>query len=209
MLPRLNQMASSIVSANRHHAGLIADTKPYIVSKLSWVFLSSQELISTFEVRLYVHGAGFISHSLTQFMVESSFKDLVSQGMTNLQNDTGMPSLRWALSSKSMLRRGQLLHEAVDDCIGSEEYPRLESASFVVMPIQTLEARGPFYFPYIYVSPKPVLWVTKPNTLQPQLSKFSFPKLHPSSTPKCVSPNLFFWHSVQSLVFQLHQPATE
>jgi len=115
--------------------------------------------------------------------------------------------LNW--SSKSMLRRGQLLHEAVDDCIGSEEYPRLESASFVVMPIQTLEARGPFYFPYIYVSPKPVLWVTKPNTLQPQLSKFSFPKLHPSSTPKCVSPNLFFWHSVQSLVFQLHQPTTE
>jgi hypothetical protein len=61
--------------------------------------------------------------------------DLVSEGVTDLPNDTGLPSLRLALLSRSMLRPVELLHEVVDDCIGSEGTPEVGDASSVVMPI--------------------------------------------------------------------------
>jgi hypothetical protein len=96
----------------------------------------------------------------------------------------------------------------VDACIESEEYPRLEMLRLSSCPSRLWKLVRLFSI-NIYTITGPYIFVTQSNTLQSQHSQFLIRKLHPSSTPECVSLNLLFWHSVQSLASQLHQPITE
>jgi len=127
-----------------HHAGLIADTKSYIDANLECAFLLSQALISTFKVRLYVHSARFIPAIMDQIEVQVKLHGFGLTRRGRYTNDTGWPSLRLALSSRSMLRPVKLLHEAADDCTGSEEYPRLEMLRLSSCPSRVWKLVGRF-----------------------------------------------------------------
>jgi hypothetical protein len=192
-----------------HHAGLIADTRPYIVSKLPQTFLSSWELISTFEASSHVHGAGILPHSLIRLRVKRSCMDLVSQGVTGFQKDTGLPSLRYALSSRSMMKAVELLREVVDDCIRSEIKSTRGWRSFVCCYAHLESGSLWRFFFSVYISWQAHLFGKHNSVHFNHNSPHLLPNLHHHLGPECVSPNLLFWHSVQSLVSRLHQPTME